>query len=146
VRVDYAFVAEAADSQNGVFYVTRGGTDLFYMPSIPDRPIIIPAVSFVIRLVGEPHEIGVPQPVTYTIVDEDGRPIGYTQEGQVEFGTHPIDPTRTTAVISAIRFYGLPLPSYGTYLFEVRAGGERLAQVPIWVAPLAVEGEGPKLL
>ena len=42
------------------------------------------------------------------------------------------------------RFYGFPVPEFGTYLFEVHHGDERLAQVPFWVVPVDVETtEGP---
>jgi hypothetical protein len=136
VRVDYAFVAEAADSQGGLFYVTRGGTDLFFMPRDFGRPLRLPALSFVIRLVGEPHEIGRSFPVTYSVIDQDGRSAGFSQEAEVQFNEHPIDATLTTAVIATFRFYGFPVPDFGTYLFEVRAGEERLAQVPFWVVPM----------
>ena len=141
MRVDYAFVAESADSQAGLFYVNRGGTDLFFIPSHFPKPIHLPAVSFVVRVVGEPHETGQPFTLTYTVVDQDGRSTGFRQNVDVSFEPHPIDPTLTTASIATFRFYGFPVPDFGTYLFEVRLGEERLAQVPFWVVPMATPGE-----
>ena len=147
MRVDYAFVAEAADSQGGLFYVTRGGTDLFFLPRAFPRPLRLGAISFVVRLVGEPHEIGETFPVTYTVVDADANPIGFRQETEARFEAHPIDPTRTTASIVAVRFYGFPIPDFGTYLFEVHTGEERLAQVPFWVVPVdAPPGPTPTIM
>jgi hypothetical protein len=135
MKVDYAFVAEAADSQAGLFYVTRGGADIHFLPREFPKPLRLGAISFVVRVVGEPHEVGESFPVEYRIVDEDGRIIGFNQKMEARFEAHPIDPTRTTANVVAFRFYGFPVPDFGTYLFEVHHGSERLAQVPFWVVP-----------
>jgi len=144
VRVDYAFIAEAADSQNGLFYVTRGGADLHFLPRDFPKPLRLGAISFVVRLVGEPDEIGQDFPLVYSIVDADGQTVNFRQEGGARFEHHPVDPTRATANVVAFRFYGFPVPDFGTYLFEVHHGDERLAQVPFWVVPVdaaATEGE-----
>jgi hypothetical protein len=136
VRVDYAFVAEAADSQGGLFYVTRGGADIHFLPREFPKPLRLGAISFVVRVVGESHEVGLSFPLVYTIVDADGRPVNFRQELEARFEPHPIDATRATANVVTFRFYGFPVPDFGTYLFEVLHGEERLAQVPFWVVPV----------
>jgi uncharacterized protein DUF6941 len=143
VRVDYAFVAEAADSQGGLFYVTRGGADLHFLPRDFPKPLRIGAISFVVRVLGEPEEVGQEFPLVYTIVDADGHPMGFRQEMTARFERHPVDPTRATANVVAFRFYGFPLPDFGAYLFEVHHLDERLAQVPFWVVP--VDGDSPTI-
>jgi hypothetical protein len=146
MRVDYAFVAEAADSQAGLFYVTRGGADIHFLPRDFPKPLRLGAISFVVRIVGESHEIGQPFPIVYSIVDADGKSIGFEQEMEARFEPHPIDETRATANVVAFRFYGFPVPDFGTYLFEVHLGEERLAQVPFWVVPIesaTEDGEAP---
>ena len=142
MRVDYAFIAEAADSQGGVFYVTRGGADIHFLPPELPRPLRLGALSFVVRITGEAHEIGHSFPITYTIVDADGNTVNFEQRVETGFEAHPIDPTRTTATVVTFRFYGFPVPEFGTYLFEVLHEEERLAQVPFWVMP-AEAGQGP---
>jgi len=144
VRVDYAFVAEAADSQGGLFYVTRGGADIHFLPREFPKPLRLGAISFVVRVLGEPHEIGQAFPLTYTIVDADGRTVGFRQEVETRFEAHPVDATRTTGNVVAFRFYGFPVPDFGTYLFEVYQGDERLAQVPFWVMPVDAPGTLPE--
>lgn len=133
MRVDYAFVAEAADSQAGLFYVTRGGADIYFLPRDFPRPLRLGAISFVVRVVGDAQDIGQTLPMTCSIVDADGRVVGVSQQVQTAFERHPIDPTRATASVITFRFYGFPVPDFGTYLFEVTREGERLAQVPFWV-------------
>ena len=135
MKVDYAFVAEAADSQGGLFYVTRGGADIHFLPREFPKPLHLGAISFVVRVVGEPHEVGSSFPLDYRIVDADGQVIGFSQRMESRFEPHPIDPTRTTANVVAFRFYGFPVPDFGTYLFEIHHGQQRLAQVPFWVVP-----------
>ena len=44
--------------------------------------------------------------------------------------------TMTKTNVVAIRFYGFIVPDFGTYLFEIHHGDERLTQVPFWVVPL----------
>jgi hypothetical protein len=140
VRVDYAFVAEAADSQGGLFYVTRGGADIHFLPRTFPKPLRLGAISFVVRVLGEPEDVGQGFPIVYSIVDADGRTVNFHQEVEARFEAHPIDPTRATANVVAFRFYGFPVPEFGTYLFEVRHGEDRMAQVPFWVVP--VDGPG----
>jgi hypothetical protein len=136
MKVDYAFVSESADSQAGLFYVVRGGADMHFLPRSFPRPLRLGAISFVVRLLGEPHEIGQTYPLTYTIVNSDGQTVNFRQNVEARFDPHPVDPTRTTATVAAFRFYGFPVPDFGTYLFEVLHGEERLAQVPFWVLPV----------
>jgi len=136
VKVDYAFVAEAADSQGGLFYVVRGGADIHFLPRDFRRPLRLGAISFVVRVLGEPHEVGETFPLVCSVVDADGRSVSFHQELAARFEPHPIDPTRTTASVLTFRFYGFPIPDFGTYLFEVHLGDERLAQVPFWVVPV----------
>jgi uncharacterized protein DUF6941 len=136
MRVDYAFIAEAADSQGGLFYVTRGGADIHFLPRNFPKPLRLGAISFVVRIVGEPHEIGESFTFVYAIVDADGQPVNFEQAMEARFEPHPIDPTRASATVVTFRFYGFPVPEFGTYLFEVRHGDERLAQVPFWVVPV----------
>jgi hypothetical protein len=146
MKVDYAFVAEAADSQAGLFYVTRGGADVFFLPREFPRPLRLGAVSFVVRLMGDAEDIGRTRSVVCTVVDADGRTVGFRQEIEAEFDRHPIDPTRANARVLTFRFYGFPVPEFGTYVFEVWDGEERLAEVPIWVVPVepgVPQGDGP---
>lgn len=143
MRVDYAFVAEAADSQGGLFYVTRGGADIHFLPREFPKPLRLGAISFVVRVVGESHEVGLSFPLVYTIVDADGRPVNFRQEMDARFEPHPIDATRATANVVTFRFYGFPVPDFGTYLFEVLHGEERLAQVPFWVVPVDSPAQSP---
>jgi hypothetical protein len=142
MKVDYAFVAEAADSQGGLFYVTRGGADIHFFPRDFPKPLRLGAISFVVRVLGEPEEIGQTFPIVYTIVDADGRVVNFQQEVEARFDPHPIDSTRATATVATFRFYGFPVPDFGTYIFEVRHGDERLAQVPFWVVPADREEGG----
>jgi hypothetical protein len=142
MRVDYAFIAEAADSQGGLFYVTRGGADIYFLPREFPKPLHLGAISFVVRVVGEAHEIGQTVQLVYKIVDADGRTVGLSQEVPTRFEPHPIDSTRASASVVAFRLYGFPIPDFGTYLFEVHHGDERLAQVPFWVMPADIAPGG----
>jgi hypothetical protein len=107
------------------------------------KPLRIGAISFVVRVVGEPEDVGQAYPITYTIVDADGHTVNFRQQVEARFQAHPIDPTRATANVVAFRFYGFPVPDFGTYLFEVHHEEDRLAQVPFWVVPLETQAPSP---
>src|SRR6266540_531669 len=108
MRVDYAFIAEAADSQGGLFYVTRGGADIHFLPRNFPKPLRLGAISFVVRVLGDPEDVGQSFPIVYEIVDADGRTVNFRQEVEARFEPHPIDSTRATANVAAFRFYGFP--------------------------------------
>jgi hypothetical protein len=135
VKVDYAFVAEAADSQGGLFYVTRGGADIYLLPKDFPKPLHLGAISFVLRVVGDPEDIGKTVTFVCRIVGANGEPSTFQQEVQARFDPHPIDAGRANGSVLAFRFYGFPVPDFGTYELQVAHGDRTLAAVPFWVVP-----------
>jgi len=135
VKVDYAFVAEAADSQSGLFYVTRGGADIYLLPKSLPKPLHLGAISFVLRVVGDPEDIGKTLSFVCRIVGSNGEESTFQQEVNARFDRHPVDAERANGSILAFRFYGFPVPDFGTYHLEVSHGEETLAAVPFWVIP-----------
>lgn len=144
MQVEYAFIADAADARDGFFYVLRGGTDIWNVPAAAPLPWTVGPMSFVVRLVGEPHEIGMKKRVAFTIVDPDARPIGIEGNGQIEFGPHPIDRTRTQGALIHFRVPA-KVPGPGAYFFELHSDGRRLCQVPFWVIAVETVTDGPTI-
>lgn len=132
MRAEYGFIAEAADAQAGLFYVLRGGTDIWYSPPDATFPLPIGPMSFIVRVVGEPGEVGRDLSVSFTIVDADGRPCGVHGSGSISFSNHPVDRTRSGGALLHFRI-GFEVPAPGAYLFELHSGGARLCQIPFWV-------------
>lgn len=132
VRVEYAFIAESADVQAGLFYVVRGGTDIWSAQAGSDFPVPIGPMSFVVRLTGDPMEVGTEVPVEFTVVDADGRPTGVGGTGRIAVAPHAVDRTRSGAALLHFRL-GFSIPAPGAYFFELHSGGVRLCQVPFWV-------------
>lgn len=95
-----------------------------------------------VRVLGEPVDVGRTFPVRYSITAADGTATGFDQNVDTRFEPHPIDPTRATASVMTFRFYGFPLPEFGTYHFDVHRGDERLARVPFWVVPVDQQQPG----
>jgi hypothetical protein len=132
VQVEYAFISESADVQSGLFYVVRGGTDIWYAPAGADFPVPIGPMSFVVRLVGDPLEVGTEQPVEFTVVDADGRPTGVAGTGTIAVAPHAIDRTRSGAALLHFRL-AFSIRAPGAYFFELFSQGQRLCQVPFWI-------------
>ena len=132
MQVEYGFVAEAADAQAGLFYVVRGGSDIWSITNEARFPVPIGPVSFLLRLVGEPQEVGHDLPLDFMIVDADGRSLGVQGSAEISFSPHPIDRTRTSGALLHFRL-GFEVPSPGAYFFELHHDGHRLCQVPFWI-------------
>ncbi len=132
VNVEFAFIAEAADAKDGLFYVVRGGTDIWNVAADAKFPFSIGPMSFVVRLTGDPSEIGRKLMLESSIVDADGRSVGMESHGEIELSSHPIDRTRTGSALIHFRL-GFQVPSTGAYFFELHADETRLCQVPFWV-------------
>jgi hypothetical protein len=98
-------------------------------------------MSFVVRLVGDPLEVGTEQPVEFTVVDADGRPTGVAGTGTIAVAPHAIDRTRSGAALLHFRL-AFSIPAPGAYFFELFSQGQRLCQVPFWVQ-MADEPEAP---
>lgn len=144
MEVDYAFIAEAADAQNGLFYVIRGGTDIYRTPPDVPYPIGIGPMSFVVRLIGDLSEVGQSRPLAFTIVDADGRSIGIEGSGEIGFAAHPIDRTRSGAALIHFRL-AFPVPEPGAYFFQLISDDERIGQIPFWVMQADPETSEPLL-
>ena len=140
--VDYAFIAESADVQAGLFYVVRGGTDIWYAQPGSTFPVPIGPMSFVVRLVGDSLEIGSQQTVEFSIVDADGHSIGVGGTGLISVAAHAIDRTRSGAALLHFRL-GFAVPAAGAYFFELHSNEERLCQVPFWVQVAPAQGPPP---
>jgi hypothetical protein len=133
MHVEYGFVAEAADAQAGLFYVVRGGSDIWSVTTENPRfPLAIGPVSFLLRLVGDPPEVGKELPLDFMIVDADGRSLGVQGSAEISFSEHPIDRTRTSGALLHFRL-GFEVPAAGAYFFELHHQGTRLTQIPFWV-------------
>lgn len=130
--VEYGFVAEAADAQVGLFYVVRGGSDIWSVAPDVTFPLQLGPVSFLLRLVGEPQEVGKDLTLDFAIVDADGRPLGVHGSAGISFSPHPVDRTRTSGALLHFRL-GFEVPEVGAYLFELHHEGERLWQIPFWI-------------
>lgn len=141
MQVEYAFISESADVQSGLFYVVRGGTDIWYAPAGAEFPVPIGPMSFVVRLVGEPQEVGTEQPVEFSVVDADGRTTGVGGNGTISVAAHAIDRTRSGAALLHFRL-ALSIAAPGAYFFELHSQGERLCQVPFWVQVAAADTPG----
>lgn len=136
MEVEFAFIAEAADAQSGLFYVTRGGTDIWNVPPGASFPVRIGPMSFIVRLRGSPNEVGSKIALRSMIVDADGRQVGGENQGEIELPPHPLDRTRSGSALLHFRV-AAEIPRPGAYLFELHHDERRVTAVPFWVV------EGP---
>ena len=80
-----------------------------------------------------------------------GELAAFREEVNARFDRHPVDAGRANGSVLAFRFYGFPVPDFGTYQLEVAHGEETLVAVPFWVVPtedappgMAGAGEQPE--
>lgn len=132
MKAEFGFIAESADAVAGLFYVVRGGTDIWNVPPGATFPLTIGPMSFVIRLNGEINEVGTDIPVKASIVDADGQTIGFEGHGGIRLPDHPIDRTRTGSALIHFRL-AIQIPAPGAYFFDLHTQEQLLTRIPLWV-------------
>lgn len=100
-------------------------------------PAVHPRTHLVVRVRGRRTEIGT-HPVRIRFLDEAGREL-IGGEGEVQFGEPPAGITEVEA--GAVLVFDVPLPSAGSYAFEIALAANPPVRVPLSAATVQ---EGPR--
>lgn len=131
MEVDFAFLADAAEANNGKLYLVGGAFDTLWADA---APIIHPRLSFIMRLVFSPGDIGRRHALEVSIVDEDGRRLARV-ESPLEVGKNPeLPPGWRQGLLSVLNFANLKFDRFGTYSFELVVDNFSLKSVLLRVA------------
>ena len=132
MEIDFAFLADSAETVNGKIYVLGGGIDTIWAKQVPST---YPKVSFVLRILFDIAEIGRKHKLEIQIMDEDGKTIA-TIGGDLEIqGKSPDFPKGwRQGLVTVLNFVNLKFPNFGTYSFNILANNSSLKSIPLRVA------------
>jgi hypothetical protein len=129
--VDFVLLADAAEVAQGKLYVLGGAIDTIWTSS---APITYPRLSFVVRLMFSPAEIGRAHKVEVNIMDGDGKRLT-SVGGDLSVGKNPNLPQGwKQGFLSVLNFLSLKFENFGDYSFELVVNHSSLKSVPLRVA------------
>lgn len=132
MEVDFAFLADCAEANQGKISVLGGAFDTIWAERLP---VIHPRLSFVLRLVLSASEMGRKHTLEINIVDEDGKSIA-TIGGELAVG--PKSPSVPAGwkqgLLSVMNFQNLKFDKFGNYCFEILANNSCLKSVSLRIA------------
>ena len=131
MEVDFAFLADAAEATQGKLYVIGGAFDTIWASSTPS---VHPHLSFVMRLLFMPAEIGRKHRVEINLINEDGKGIAKVG-GDLEIGQNPNLPKGwRQGFLTVLNFANLKFDRFGDYSFEIVINNNSLKGIPLRVA------------
>lgn len=131
MEVDYAFLANAAEANNGVFHVLGGGIDTVRSPKIP---VNYPKLSLVLRVVFEPAELGRKHRLEIQVMDEDGNKISAVGADLTLDQKNPNLPKGwRQGIMTIVPFAQLVFPRFSDYAFHIIINNSSLKSIPFRV-------------
>ena len=132
MRVDYAFLAEGAESVNGKIYIVGGGFDTIWTEKVP---IIYPKLSFVLKIIFDAAEIGRSHKLEIQIIDEDGGNVA-TVGGDLTIHKKSPDLPKgwEQGITSVLNFVNLKFSKIGSYSFNIVVNNSSLKSIPLRIA------------
>jgi hypothetical protein len=137
VKLDWILLANHAEVNSGLLYISGGGWDTITMhapiPGAPENVFAVAQGTAVIRLLFHQTETGREHSFQLTVVDEDGAEIG-SVDGNVRVDKQPgLPPAWLQAVNLPIPLTGLGLPRPGLYTMSLQVNGQHVGDQPFRV-------------
>jgi len=131
MEVDFSFLADAAEATSGKIYVIGGAFDTIWAQTVP---VAHPHLSFVMRLVLSPAELGQVHKVELVLVDEDGTRIT-SVGGNITVGRQAnLPPGWRQGFLTVLNFANLRFERFGDYSFELIINNSSMKSINLRVA------------
>ena len=130
MEVDFAFLADAAEAVNGKLYVVGGAIDTIWSTGVP---VVYPRLSFAMRLLITPAELGRKHNLEINIMDEDGKRM-ITVGGTLDAQRSPELPAGWKQGTLIVLHFGGQFPKFGNYTIEIVVNNSSIKSVPLRVA------------
>jgi hypothetical protein len=140
VKLDWMLLANHAEVQNGLLYISGGTWDTTNVNAplpegapAPEGTVALFQGMLVIRLLFHVTETDREHALTVTVMDEDGGQIARIEgRSQVE-RTSDLPPGWDQGATLTIPLSGLPLPRFWLYRISVQVDGQHLDDLPFRV-------------
>lgn len=134
MQVDFAFLADSAEVNNGKLYVLGGSIDTIYGLQ---APLVHPQLAIAVRLLASPGELDRDHIMEVKILDADGRSLHQTQ-AHFRIGRPanavPGWPVPSLFVMNLVQFR---FEQFGHYTFDFLVNGSSLKTLPFRVVQRA---------
>jgi hypothetical protein len=129
--IEYAFLADAAESQPGQkFYVIGGGISQIGGRTFPLRH---PHLALVVGLLVTAPETERPHELKFILLDPDGREVAGATGSIVAHGQGD---GRDAILTFAIDLWNLTFPAAGDYSFRIMVNGSERKRLPLVITTL----------
>jgi hypothetical protein len=129
MRVDYAFLCDAASEAAGKVYALGIGVDRLHVRQLPARH---GRLTFVCRLAFDAMDAG-DRPFTIRLVDADGRDVLSPVQGQIHLRPEGATATGTKANL-LVDLLNAEFNSLGPHELSLAIDGDTVATLPLEVA------------
>jgi hypothetical protein len=139
-EIDFAFLADAADTSPGQkFHVIGGGISRIGGRSFPLRQ---PHLCLVVGLLVTAPELGAQHDIRFVLLDPDGHEVtGAT--GQITASGH--SDGRDNLVTFSIDLWNVTFPTAGDYSVRILVNGSERKRLPLVLVQRADAQEGPTI-
>lgn len=132
MKVDFAFLADAAEVANGKLHLVGGAFDTIWTRSVPLR---YPKLSLALRLLFDPVELGRKHKVEIRLMNEDGKSIPPSIGGDLEISRNPNLPKGwKQGFLTVMNFTNLNFPDFCDYSFELIVNNSCEKSIPLRIA------------
>lgn len=140
MKLTAAFLADAAQTENGKLFVHGGGWDTIGATQFPTTH---PTMALVWILKVDYDEALEDLPIQVELLTEDNQPVGPRVEGVINAGHAPRKKRGTpTFIPQTFTLNLLKFDAPGGYHFRIASGDEELGSVPFQIIPATPMGRG----
>ena len=132
MEVDFALLSDTAESVNGKLYMMGGAFDTIWAKEVP---IVHPHLSFTMRLLFSPAELGRTHMMEVNMITEDGRKIT-TVGGPLKLGekNKSLPKGWKQGFLTVLNFANTKFDEFGNYSFEIVVNNTSLKSIPLRIA------------
>lgn len=132
MELDFAFLADGAEAINGKIYTVGGALDTIWSANLP---MVYPRLSFVLKLLFSPAEVGRKHRLEVNLIDEDGKRLGGGIGADLEISKGPNVPRGwKQGFLTVINFANLKFEKFGDYSFEILVNNSSIKMIPLRIA------------
>jgi len=131
MKIDFAFLADAAEESKGKLYVVGGAIDTIWTQSVP---AVHPRISLALRLLISPGELGRSHQLEISLMDGDGKRVAAVK-GQFEPDKNQnLSAGWEQGMLLVLNVPNLQFQKFGDYQFDIMCNNSSLKTVPLRVA------------
>jgi len=131
-ELDYAYLCDFVRLEGGLVHVIGGGIDTLYLSQVP----AVANLGLVVRITFTRTECGRPHRIEAILADTDGENVVSLQGTPTLTWAEGLPTGWRQGAFLALNF-GLPMPKYGLYTFDILINDNHAKSIDLRVVPPA---------